>query len=433
MYSAAVVTLVRTESSALGLEVVKEATTEAGRGRLAREAAVLRRAAHPGVVEVIGEVPGELRLRYQGTPLTMLAPLPADQATALVRVVAETLTDLHRLGIAHGRIRADHVVIDERNRARLCGFADAGEATHESRAIDVADLGRLLDHLLESGADLPWSHLGGRRHRAHRRKALRRLRAATSAARHPDPGRRPTAGQFAASLRDTLPRLDVPLRGAEGGWTDTDLALLAEPFGGGDDAPQFEPRPPAVEIGPGPAKRIERRMLAVVAGLVLVGGVIGGSTIARTLRPFGSAPLDNTTATTGATDHGGSPSDPHPAVCPDAVPAGPDVDGDSCGDLVTLQHRIASIGPLRIELGRPGDLAVVADSDCDGVATPVLLRPSTGEVFVFDRWTIDEPVEVQARAVVPGAAAISTGDGRCPPVTVSGEGAVHQVVAGSGT
>ena len=425
------VVIVCTETGVTGLEVVKAATTVADRCRLAREATLLHRAAHPGVVEIDGEVPGELRLRYRGTPLAMLEPLPADQATAFVRVVAETLADLHQVGIAHGRIRADHVVIDEGNRARLCGFADAAEATDESRAADVADLGGLLEQLLERGADRPWSHLGGWRHGTHRRQALRRLHTATAAAQHPVSGRRPTARQFAAALHDALPRMNLPRRGEEGGWTDADLERLAEPVNHGVDAPQAAAEVVTVDIEPR-SRRLDPRMLTVVAGLVLLGGVMVGSSIARTLRPFGSAPLDETTATTRAPVRIGSPRDAHLAACSVAAPAGPDVDGDGCGDPVALQDRIASIGQVRIELGRPGDLAVVADSDCDGVATPVLLRPSTGEIFVFDEWTIDEAVEVSARAVVPGAGTISTGDGRCPPVVVTGEGAVHHVVAGGG-
>jgi hypothetical protein len=49
-------------------------------------------------------------------------------------------------------------------------------------------------------------------------------------------------------------------------------------------------------------------------------------------------------------------------------------------------------------LGRAGDVVVVGDWDCDGLATPGLYRPSTGEAFEYDSW--------------------DPGSGGAPPVTV---------------
>ena len=36
--------------------------------------------------------------------------------------------------------------------------------------------------------------------------------------------------------------------------------------------------------------------------------------------------------------------------------------------------------------GIKGDLVLVGDWDCDDVATPAIVRPSTGEVVMFERW-----------------------------------------------
>lgn len=57
----------------------------------------------------------------------------------------------------------------------------------------------------------------------------------------------------------------------------------------------------------------------------------------------------------------------------------------------------------RYEIGRPGDLAVLGDWDGDLVPTPALLRPSTGEVFVFPRWATVADLVVDATLTVPGA------------------------------
>ncbi|MDP9403749.1 MAG: hypothetical protein M3P85_10555, partial [Actinomycetota bacterium] len=40
----------------------------------------------------------------------------------------------------------------------------------------------------------------------------------------------------------------------------------------------------------------------------------------------------------------------------------------------------------RYAMGRPGDVALLGDWDCDGAPTPALYRPSTGEAFVFRSW-----------------------------------------------
>ncbi|MEZ5176867.1 MAG: hypothetical protein R2746_00910 [Acidimicrobiales bacterium] len=40
----------------------------------------------------------------------------------------------------------------------------------------------------------------------------------------------------------------------------------------------------------------------------------------------------------------------------------------------------------RYEVGEPGDLVVVEDWDCDGAESAGVLRPGTGEIFLFDRW-----------------------------------------------
>ena len=66
-----------------------------------------------------------------------------------------------------------------------------------------------------------------------------------------------------------------------------------------------------------------------------------------------------------------------------------------------------SAGSARWTLGEPGDVIAVGDWDCDGRAAPALLRPATGDVFVFPGWAAEgEPVTVKARDRLPGAVAI---------------------------
>lgn len=501
---------VRTERGPDGLEVIKEAETPEEQERLAHEAAVLRRAAHPGVVDIVSHSPGTLRLRHCGTPLARLGPLPADQAAAVVRALAETVAAVHGQGVAHTRIDAEHVLLGDRGRPQLCGFGGAVDLTEETEAVDVAALGRMLDELLDAATDLPWSPTHrGVRHAGLRKRALQGLRAASAAAQRDDADQRPTARHLATALLDALPTMSLPAvpvvdpvteggrsfsdipadfdPTADLGWSDDDLSYLAiaeesdeewitgqipvvdvdgadgpatggtppgpavawdlEGWETGDAPPAPQPDdaheesaeaagragPPVITIR-GPAGSLaaaapDRRLLVAVAAVVLVLGAVAGSVIARALRPFGGEPVTASTTTTTVVPSEESTAPTYPAPCDVPELPGPDVDGDDCPDPVELDDRIARVGTVQVELGEEGDLVAVADSDCDGVATPVVLRPGTGEVFVFPEWSLDEPVEVTATSVVPGADDISVGEGRCPPVVVTGDDVSRVVTA----
>lgn len=528
---------VRTERGVDGLEIVKEADSEVDRVRLQREAAMLDRAAQPGVVEVVSAGASVLRLRHRGTPVARLGPLPADQVAALVRAVADTVAALHRQGIAHGAIGTEHVVIGERGRPRLCSFGAASDADETTTADDVDALGHMFTDLLDAGHDVLWSppHRGVRM-AGRRRKALAAFRSAAAAAQRPDAAQRPTARQLATAIHEALPGLTLPEpAGHEAtkafaaipddvdptgdlGWTDDDLSYLAiehdadddpalrppnadagsdprpdgqarpdpyaglafldDDWAGGDDAdatrrrdpgfddpdddlaagsdPDDDPPPPArpdaagtiapIRIRPSTIaddspRRADRRVLVAVAAGVLVIGAVAGSVIARSVRPFGGETASVASTTSAAVPAAGAqesgddepaPTPPTvPASCPAAAVPGPDIDGDSCPEPVTLDDRIATVGSVQVELGQPGDLVTVADSDCDGVATPVVLRPDSGEVFVFPAWSLDRPLEVVSSTVVAGADTIDTASGSCPAVVVTGPGGVREVVAGT--
>jgi serine/threonine protein kinase len=83
--------------------------------------------------------------------------------------------------------------------------------------------------------------------------------------------------------------------------------------------------------------------------------------------------------------------DADPEADPDPVTA---VDTDAGAPVVEYAGR-------RYRVGQPGDVAVVGDWNCDGVATAALLRPETGEVFEFESW--EDGTVVSATTVVEGA------------------------------
>lgn len=504
---------VRTEEAGDGLVVVKEARSDGDVARLTREASMLARCRHPGVVDLLGVDERAIRLRHAGTALGRLGPFPADQAAAIVCAVADVIHALHRLGVVHGDIEPAHVLLDERGRPRLCGFGQATDRTDEGAADDVAAIGRLLAGLLRTGGDLPWARPpSGFRGSGRQRQARKELEAIVAQATRERREQRLTARQLSKAAHAAVPGCSLPepttpppsarpryaeLPGdidptADLGWTDDDLSWLAGiadddrsadelasdagPYAGlqslddldddgtdadwaalaaapeavtgplpvfappADEAPRERARiehapPPPTAPGPRVALRerteteepdrrppVLRAALLVVA---LVVGAVGGVAGARAVRPLGSDPVSASDATATADESAMTvppptstvPADPEaawPAACTIPEPTGPDVDGDGCPEAITLDGRSATVGSVTVELGQDGDVVALGDWHCAGIATPALLRPSTGEVFVFPEWSLDEVVEVRAVGAFPGATDITTGPGECP-------------------
>ena len=217
--------------------LVKHAPAGAEAERLAEEAAVLRSAAHPGVVELVAErhlAHGAFELMLVVAGSRTAADVRTDERTGLVGVaglvasLATTVADLHDLGVAHRRIGADHVVIDGSGRPVLCGFgaavrAEPGALSDADRAADVAGLGGLLRHLLSepcpgdgSASDLSagdWEPIPTSRFRRGDRwtgYARRALLNVADQATADDPANRPTARRFAAAVLAALPEARLP-------------------------------------------------------------------------------------------------------------------------------------------------------------------------------------------------------------------------------
>ena len=180
-----------------------------------------------------------------------------------------------------------------------------------------------------------------------------------------------------------------------------------------------------------------------IAGVALGAAVAATVAAATWITPSSADPSDTavpttTTPTTApdpttTTEPAPTSTAPPPTTAPDcpAVAAGSaaDVDGDGCREPVAIDGERVTVGSTTWRAGRAGDVAVVADWDCDGQATVASLRASTGEVFVFDRWerslTVDATVEVVGatalRAVDPdgdGCATLVADRPGAEPVTV---------------
>lgn len=111
---------------------------------------------------------------------------------------------------------------------------------------------------------------------------------------------------------------------------------------------------------------------------------------------------------------------PHPAIDASAQPAttAPTTTARALSSSSTTAGPMPPRAAARIEaggavyeVGRAGDQVVIGDWDCDGEPGAALLRPDTGEIFVFDLLaTPDHAVTGRALAQLPDAASLDTVD-----------------------
>ncbi len=181
----------------------------------------------------------------------------------------------------------------------------------------------------------------------------------------------------------------------------------------GQAPPARHARPPHRTAAAGRPRRPATLLAGAAAALLVVGALVVISPPGRSHRPSSTtarhqqappstaAPASPSPAslasTTRPTSRGEAPR------CPAARGRGPDVDGDGCGDEVVIGPGTIRAAGVTYRLARPDDRVFVADWNCDGRATPALIRPATGDVFVFDAWPGDGPLTVARAARVRGA------------------------------
>ncbi len=284
--------------------------------------------------------------------------------------LAAGLAALHCAGLVHGRLSASKVLFAGRDTTWLAGLGYAqANRNLATRAEDVYRLGRILRDALTP---------------SHTDELFGRIDAILTAATHPQVSERPSA----ASLRSQFAQLSI----------DSPRLVLSS------TAPLDLPRPiPRRNAKPQPIATTQRRY-----GRIAIGFAIGSAVIAVTATiAFGAqhakdsgnpSPKTSTILTRNA-----SPSDPPDARRPCAGSGTPiaagavaipgDLDGQGCTISATWWPDRAEVerpeldgGRSHFALGLPGDQFILGDWNSDGVDTPGLYRPSTGQIFTFDHW-----------------------------------------------
>lgn len=450
-----------------GPVAIKTASGATDAARLRLESERLERAAHPGLVTVVPATPrpgpGEphdggsgdtadgaadggdpigdqgragaevvLRTQFAGDPVSHWTG-SVERIAGLGAAVAATLADLHDIGVVHGRLDATHILVGDDGRPRLCGLSHPGGAEPHD---DVAALARVLGDVLtragtEPGRTRPWSRRSSTAHRRAFDQVMAR-------ALDPVPSRRPSARLLASSILAAVPGAELPAGDPPSAVPEpasvppdeqlldlvfshelTDDERWAQAFG--DDRPEAGTGADA-EPAPATDERGRRARVATGSGVVAFAAIAAGVVFVGGWESRGSAARPDAVQAPAPAGRG----DCRAAAAPAA-----DVDGDGCPEALVVGGGTISAGPISWTLGRPGDLIAVGDWACDGRSAPALLRPSTGDVFVFPGWPADgQPVTVEAQDRQPGAVAIRGEPGRdgCDDLVVDlGSGAAATV------
>ncbi|MCP4087520.1 MAG: hypothetical protein GY745_21105 [Actinomycetia bacterium] len=326
------------------------------RDQLARLVERLDRLAGLAVPVVVATHVGEpsvVDLSWSGpTTLASMAVAEPARARELLATVAGIVQAAHRRGVGHGRIEPASISIEPGGRPVLTGFDPDFDLTEEGADADADAISRLANELLTA---LP--RVGFRR---VDREAIAALRAVAEPRPH----------------------------------TIAELVTLTESTGrsSGHRSPRRAPPPGS----PGLAAAV----------VVVVGAALAAVTLTR------SPPEPVATPPTTSTNTTGRPAPPPTAVnrCPAIDGPGADIDGDGCLESVTVDGTLVSSGAASWQVGTDGDQIVVGDWDCDGKATPAVLRPATGAVFVFSSWADRTPVSVAPSELSPGLAELWVDD-----------------------
>ena len=406
------------------LIAVKQVPAERA-SELEREADLLRRLDHPGLVRFIDIVETAdggraLHTEFVNSDTWATRPLtdPAERAAGMAALAA-VVADLHQLGIAHLQLAPPHVLHGPNDRPVLCGLSGAAEATPENRQSDVAALGGLchdpplgrgaLAGKLSSLADAAQAGMLSARELARRLDLLAAkkptgsfpVRVAGRGRRLSFKGRlRPkslvTAGAFAVAV---IAAFALGSRGEPKTQPQEPSATMSpeDPAGAADSGA-------SQGIEPGPAGESTPNEAAAATESRVVGGTgqdTAPSPMDEASKATTPSPMDEASKATTP-----SPIDGTAQVVEPSPTDGADTPVSIQEAAAVLEH-----GGRRYAVGAAGDFVETGDWDCDGRVTAAIVRPSTGGIVLFDawpepgmtialpvRWSVDSPTGAEAVA-----------------------------------
>jgi hypothetical protein len=162
----------------------------------------------------------------------------------------------------------------------------------------------------------------------------------------------------------------------------------------------------------GRAPRLVLAVLVIAAGIVIGAGFGPGAPPTDEAEPDRSSPRD---AVAAAGPPSSAPASTSSTV---AVRLWPPT-------ALHVEGRHVTNDGGRWEVGADGDLVVVGDWDCDHLPTPAVLRPSTGQIAVFDRWAGVDPEPARSVATLTGVSDVQPTE-RCGELLVRGPAGIER-------
>ena len=382
-------------SDPVPLSFVTRSKTPAEAAALKHEASILARVAQPGVVKL-----GALTAQNRDVTLALVplnghllsdVKLEVNNLAGVMTSLAMTVSRVHESGVTHNALDSSAVIISEKTgRPVLRNFASA-KVTDEkaARIADVRALVALLDSKL---SEIPPSHA------PHAVRIRTRLEAIVDAATNATDAKVPTALGLAQLLRDATQR-NNPAAADHKAEARKRLNSLRATLPGSNivhGRHVFE-------------KTMNLPTLALVAFAVTALSLGFIFLLLKTvLRP--ELPV----------------VDPTRPQC-NARPAASlvvDTDGDGCGDAVELTDASVRINGETFTVGNGGDKLALGRWTCTDQYTLGLLRPSTGQIYVFKTWPErGQDALPQAISQVDNATAIAAASfGNCDRIAVTTSG-----------
>jgi tRNA A-37 threonylcarbamoyl transferase component Bud32 len=305
--------------------------------RLKHEAAILRTVSHPDVVELINTTVTDNKASLQ---MTMVDGVPLHDVDVnietlgkIIASAAGTLAFLHAKNIAHNGINDAHILVRADNTAVLCGFGSSRFALNDyDQTRDVIALASLL---------------------------ISRTKA------HADPLRTRINNMIGSQADLAMSLASIADRAIDG-------HLSAREFGRQINA-LYEAQPSKTHTHNRTSSRLALKVAAAL--LIPVFLVVGGVEMASA-------------RTRGVSDAGVSTAPPITKRCDsvDSSATAVDTDGDGCPNEVEYGNGIVTVDGQRYAVGVPGDQFLIGDWHGTGLSTLALLRPSTGQIYVYDSW-----------------------------------------------
>lgn len=435
-----------------GDRVVEKLATGTARTALRREASVLTQLDLRFAVRFLElrEYDERTVMVTQDAGARTLATVSKLTDSELVRALGDcvlAVLQLRAAGWVHGALKPEHVIVGARGRTRICSFRNA----RHSSSVDPAETEQLLRTDALALLDLIDAVVGqdpaGHSWLARRRRARLQQRIAATA----------SVARTALELGGNVERVLRTLRSSLSSAQTTGTSELHRRRTAKRSVPTSTRQPTSTRSAPArsaptrtlqtgpqrgqpvalrtlqrfghglaPGNRSTRRVAQVTAVSITLFGLAAA---VPALAARGPEALGGHRSDTSGTA-GGSLLPTIPATTESSPPSTTAAARDQAGSPTTAAPVVSHDGML-YTIGQPGDLTLVDDWGCSGSERLLLLRPSSGDVYVFDDWaTVGVPSQGRLVASVPGASALesSAGADACPvPVARTGDGALTEL------